>query len=144
MKKTILLSLFFLFISFAYAIEEGQTFTQEQVDNFDTSQISASFLQCQRESQYAHSQFYVFEYSCLSFTPNDDHYVVYRQPYYYFEYIRDIFTCIEEHSFSQCRDEYMAQVYAHARKKIQGTRNLIESYQTIDEFSGFPDYDPFQ
>lgn len=134
-----------LSVSFVFAINEGQVFNQNQLDNQNISNID---LECQYHGfnvvyDHGNPEKIVYELSCLDMKRhlNDDgtesgNYVVYRKHFTAVITVSRFIECIEVYGTQTCLDEYIPSVVVNvARAEKNYIRANARSLQTPTDLS---------
>lgn len=134
MKKLIVLLFLFMLLPFALALEEGQILTQQQIDNFDVNQITASFLQCQEGNVELNQLIIRKHFSCLNLQKNDDDntYEVYRQDAYIDISVESLQLCVNNYPLEYCQALYVQYLVGYFDAYLESIKNNILEWQTLD------------
>lgn len=122
-----------LLMGIATAIEEGQTFTQAQVDNFDVDNINWEFLQCTKDGWHVADRSVYVDYSCLIFEQTlEDEYTVFRGDYVFGVSIPQALMCIFNHGIPECQERFRTLARQYALQTVEIIKEQIRDYQTTD------------
>lgn len=147
-KKTIAVLIALMLVPFAFALEEGETLTQTQVNNFPINNYNtvgelATLFECQYEGDgfstlYNHVRVYTSPFSCFTLKQiSPENYIITRKTFYPFVQISTYKHCVsvldDRISFVQRKEfceEYAQEILnAHAKGKIKRIKKNIVSYQ---------------
>lgn len=133
MNKSILFIMVVMMIGLVGAIEEGDRFNQDQLNNFNSDNINVQFLQCQKiEYAQVHGWSVVTKYSCLDFyyIPDIDMYEVYRETYGFSISVWDAIDCFVSYGRDTCMNYHYNNIaLPHLQNTIEGIRQKVIFYQ---------------
>lgn len=147
LKKIIILVLVLSFLPIASAFSEGQTLTQQQVNNFpienyDTINSLVDLLECQRYDGFnflwKNEWYYVKPFDCFQLDKlRDGTYIIHRETYFARFSIADWFYCVDvidnriplADRQDYCNDQMTDRLREFGKNKIWKIKAEIESYQ---------------
>ena len=134
-NKILLMVLMGIFLTASVtAWEEGQTFTQEQIDGLDVDTLTWQDLLCQKDGWRLSDKTIFVDYSCLSLKKTDEVYTVVRRGTSFGIYVPYAIACIVEYNATYCRDGYRQQFRHDVGQSVDRNREHIRGFQTADGF----------
>lgn len=144
MKKIILIFSLIMLSSLVVAFDEGQTITQQQLDNINLSTYSVpqliTFFQCRMENSgglyYGNNQLIFYKsFSCLSLKGSGEDYLIYRETFDPYIIVSEFLACVVLDGRASCLSEYIENLRQQARYSILSIKEKIEDFQepTIEE-----------
>jgi len=137
MKNKILIGLLvgIVLIGVAFAFEEGDIFTQQQVDGFDVDTITWQTLECSQDGWHISYRNVYIDYSCLMLeqTPyNETLYEVVNGNFEFGVSIPQALACVIRYDIPTCRDRFRALARQDALQTVEMIKEQIRDYQTTD------------
>ena len=123
-----------LLVAIVAAWEEGQEFSQAQVDGVDVDTLTWQDLSCQKDGWRILDKTVYVDYSCLSLKKIDETYTVIRKETSYGIYIPYAVACIVEYGAETCRDRYRVSFREDVKELVKRIKEHIRSFQTADGF----------
>lgn len=135
MKNKILTTVFvtIFLMGTAMAWEEGQTFSQAQIDGVDVDALTWQDLSCRIDGSHRGDKTFFVDYSCLMLKKTDDSYLVIRKGTSFGTYIPYVRDCVKEYGLSACLTNWIARVRHDVGQSVQRIRDHIKGFQSTDE-----------
>ena len=151
MNKGLVILGFMLMIPLALALTEGDTYTQNQIDNFhienvDTIGEMKNLFECQYEGVgtikwIGGKEYYYRPFSCLQLDKYGDGYILNRQTYYPRLKMQDYRNCVDkfsdvipiQYAREYCQEEGNNVLIGYSYGKIWKIKKEIINYQTVED-----------
>lgn len=133
MKKIMFGMIVLLVIPLALAIEEGDVYTQQQIDNFNTDLISPQFLQCQEGNTTINNIWIKKHFSCLELRLADDEEMLYEvvRTYKFIPLLTsEAEECVENNPVEYCQTLYETFLVRNFLGYIETIRVRVHDWQT--------------
>lgn len=138
-----------LMTSFISAYEEGQTVTQQQLDNLDVNTLTINNLECRYDGyRYESRRNAYILWSCLDINPNGNGYIIVREQKATRINPVALRQCASENGIEYCKALVRQKIREKVFDNFENLKQKIRDYQTDTQLDNWvrevlENYNPF-